>query len=119
VPSPNPSAQFQEGAQDALWGGEEVQGSVVACDLYNAAAFIGVPDEDIVNVFAKELLPAVVDGFKGAHVVDSWVGKYPGGVSHFSPGSLEKRPLMQGDAKAPGIKFGERDESFGALVRPR
>ena len=37
--------------------------------------------------------------FANAKVVDSWVGKYPGTVSWFSPGSYQKRPPSEGAGK--------------------
>jgi len=90
--------QFQEGNGDALWNGEE-QGSVVACDFYNAGSLIHLDDEDIVGILMKELLPSAVPKFANAKVVDSWVGKYPGTVSWFSPGSYQKRPPSEGAGK--------------------
>ena len=83
--------QLQENNKD-LWGGEEPQGSVVACDFYNAGALMSLPDEDIVKTLMEDLLPSAVPAFANAKVVDSWVGKYFGTVSWFSPGSYVKRP---------------------------
>lgn len=56
--------QLQENASE-LWGEQIKQledqgqpyGSVVACDFYNAGALISLPDEDIIKVITKELLP--------------------------------------------------------------
>lgn len=97
--------QFQKDAEEELWGGEEVQGSVLACDFYNAGALISLSDEKLVDILMKDLLPEAVPEFRDAKVVDSWVGKYPGAVSYFSPGSFDRRPPMQGDSAVPQIKF--------------
>ena len=86
------------GSNDALthlWGGEEPQGSVVACDFYNAEGLIPLSDDDIVSMLMDELLPAAVPEFAGVKVVDSFVARYPGAVSWFSPGSFDKRPPLQ------------------------
>jgi uncharacterized protein with NAD-binding domain and iron-sulfur cluster len=97
--------QLQSESMSALWGGEEVQGSVVACDFYNAGALLGLADEDLVDLLIKDLLPDAVPGFGRAKVVDSWVGRYPGAVSWFSPGSFDKRPPLQGQEKVlPTVK---------------
>merc|ERR1712232_1140564 len=48
--------QFQEGHQEDLWGGEEPQGSVLACDFYNAGALLSLSDEKITEILMKELL---------------------------------------------------------------
>ena len=72
------------------------RGSVVAADFYNAGALLSLPDEELVRVLAEELLPAAVPAFAQAKVVDSWVGKFPGAVSWFSPGSYTARPPLHG-----------------------
>lgn len=97
--------QFQKDAQEDLWGGEEVQGSVLACDFYNAGSLMSVSDDQLIDILMKDLLPEAVPEFRDAKVVDSWVGKYPGAVSYFSPGSFDRRPPMQGDPAVPRIKF--------------
>eukprot|EP00977_Amphora_coffeiformis_P014413 scaffold4027_cov144-Amphora_coffeaeformis.AAC.1 len=97
--------QLQKDSLPELWGGEEPQGSVVACDFYNAGALLGLPDEDIVDILMKDLLPDAVPGFAKAKVVDSWVGRYPGTVSWFAPGTFSKRPPLQGEeAILPTVK---------------
>ena len=88
--------QLQSENQEELWGGEEPQGSVVACDFYNAGSLLPLPDEDIVDTLMKDLLPSAVPAFGRAKVVDSWVGRYPGTVSWFAPGTFYKRPAMEG-----------------------
>jgi len=97
--------QFQEDHQEDLWGGETPQGSVLACDFYNAGALLSLSDEKITEILMKELLPEAVPEFAEANLVDSWVGKFPGSVSFFSPGSFNRRPPMQGDPGVPTIKF--------------
>jgi len=64
--------------QEALWGGAEPQGSVVACDFYNAGALLALPDEELVRLLCKELLPSAVPAFGSAGVVDSHVMRFPG-----------------------------------------
>uniref|UniRef100_A0A7S4AGI9 Amine oxidase domain-containing protein n=1 Tax=Pseudo-nitzschia australis TaxID=44445 RepID=A0A7S4AGI9_9STRA len=97
--------QFQAENEEALWAGETPQGSVLACDFYNAGALLSLSDEQITEILMKELLPEAVPDFAYANVVDSWVGKFPGSVSFFSPGSFDRRPPMQGDPAVPTIKF--------------
>jgi len=46
-----------QGNTEELWGGEEVQGSVVACDFYNAGAVMSLSDDDIIKTLTEELLP--------------------------------------------------------------
>lgn len=88
--------QFQEESLSELWGLEKnnndetettTLGSVVACDFYNAGSLLSMSDEDIVRILTDELLPSAVPKFADAKLVDSWVGKYAGVVSWFSPGS--------------------------------
>ncbi|CAJ1953644.1 unnamed protein product [Cylindrotheca closterium] len=97
--------QFQKDAEESLWGGDEVQGSVLACDFYNAGSLMSLSEDRIIDILMKDLLPEAVPEFRNAKVVDSWVGKYPGAVSYFSPGSFDRRPPMQGDPDVPQIKF--------------
>jgi len=78
-----------------LWGKDEVQGSVVACDFYNAGALCPLSDSDIVALLMEELLPSAVPEFRKAVVVDSFVARYPSAVSWFSPGSFSSRPPLQ------------------------
>lgn len=119
--------QLQENNSD-LWGGEEPQGSVVACDFYNAGALMTVTDEDIVKTLMEDLLPSAVPAFADAKVVDSWVGKYAGTVSWFSPGSYVKRPPLQGagpdvlpNIKCAGdwVRMGDREHGAKGLCQER
>ena len=52
--------------QAALWGGAKPQGSVLACDFYNASALLGLSDEDVVQLLMRELLPTAIPGVCGA-----------------------------------------------------
>jgi uncharacterized protein with NAD-binding domain and iron-sulfur cluster len=97
--------QLQSDNQKELWGGEEPQGSVIACDFYNAGALMSLSDEKIIEILMKDLLPEAEPQFAFAGVKDSWVGKFPGSVSFFSPGSFTRRPPLQGDPNVPQIKF--------------
>merc|ERR1719243_500108 len=73
-----------QGNTEELWGGEAPQGSVVACDFYNAGALLPLSNEAIVDLLTKELLPSAVGAFGGAAVVDAHVQRFPGAVSWFS-----------------------------------
>lgn len=81
--------------QEALWGGEEPQGSVIACDFYNAGAIASMSNADIVELLMRELLPAAVPAFAQAEVVDSHVVRGMGAVTWFSPGSYRLRPPLE------------------------
>jgi uncharacterized protein with NAD-binding domain and iron-sulfur cluster len=120
--------QLQADAQQELWGKDEVEGSVVACDFYNAGALMTLPDEELVRILMEELLPAAVPAFSDAVVVDSWVGKYAGAVSWFSPGSYTKRPPLQGagretlaNLKCAGdwVRMGDREHGAKGLCQER
>ena len=39
-----------QGSNSVLWGGDEPQGSVVACDFYNSGGLMPLADEDIVSL---------------------------------------------------------------------
>lgn len=131
--------QLQENSPD-LWGaaaadvldedGEVVdstRGSVVACDFYNAGGLMSLSDEDIIKTLTDELLPSAVPRFADAKVIDSWVGKYPGVVSWFSPGSYTKRPPLEGAGDAlPNVKcagdwvrMGDREHGAKGLCQER
>ena len=97
--------QLQKDSEEALWGDDTPQGSVLACDFYNAGALMSLSDDKIVEILMKDLLPEAVPEFAFAEVKDSWVGKFPGSVSFFSPGSFTRRPPLQGDPDVPQIKF--------------
>ena len=115
----------REGAEPSA---EAERGSVVSADFYNAGGLLSLPDEDIVRLLAEELLPAAVPAFGDAKVVDSWVGKYPGAVSWFSPGSYAARPPLQGagsgalpNVKCAGdwVRMGDREHGAKGLCQER
>ena len=122
--------QLQEDSPE-LWGDddcEEKKGSVVACDFYNAGGLMSLSDEDLVKILMDELLPSAVTKFADANLVDSWVGKYPGVVSWFSPGSFDKRPPLEGagndvlpNIKCAGdwVRMGEREHGAKGLCQER
>ena len=119
--------QFQGNNPD-LWGGETPQGSVVACDFYNAGALMSLPEEELVRILIEELLPSAVPKFADTKVVDSWVGKYPGTVSWFSPGSYNKRPPLEGagpnvlpNIKCAGdwVRMGDMEHGAKGLCQER
>ena len=116
--------QLQREDEALLWAGETPQGSVVACDVYDAGAVSALSDDDIINLFAKELLPAAVPAFEGANVVDAHVQRYPGAVSFFSPGSYDKRPPLQTSVPnvltaGDWVGMGEREHGSKGLCQER
>ena len=119
--------QLQEGNEKELWGQDEPQGSVVACDFYNAGALLPLSDDDIVSTLMDDLLPAAVSEFGNARVVDSWVGRYPGTVSWFAPGTFTKRPSLEGAPEALSnlvcagdwVRMGKREHGAKGLCQER
>lgn len=93
-----------DGDFSKLWGNSSPLGSVVACDFYNAGALIPLSDADLIKIISNELLPAAVPAFGVAQVVDSWIGRYPGTVSWFAPGTFSKRPSLQGSPNIINLK---------------
>lgn len=127
--------QLQEN-NPLLWGGEGAskdeivknQGSVVACDFYNAGSLLSLSDEDLLKVLTEDLLPSAVPQFADANVVDSWIGKYPGAVTWFSPGSFKLRPPLEGagndvlpNVKCAGdwVRMGEKEHGAKGLCQER
>uniref|UniRef100_A0A7S0IUY5 Amine oxidase domain-containing protein n=1 Tax=Calcidiscus leptoporus TaxID=127549 RepID=A0A7S0IUY5_9EUKA len=107
-----------------LWGGAQPQGSVVACDFYNAGAILPLPDEDIVALLMQQLLPCAVPGFGEAAVVDSYVQKYPQAVTWFSPGSFTSRPPLQTSVPnlvcaGDWVRMGAREHGAKGLCQER
>jgi len=124
----NPPELWGEDGEDDTDEKKAARGSVVACDFYNAGALLSLSDEDIVNILTKELLPSAVPKFADAKVVDSWVGKYAGTVSWFSPGSYVSRPPLEGagtgvlpNVKCAGdwVRMGEREHGAKGLCQER
>jgi uncharacterized protein with NAD-binding domain and iron-sulfur cluster len=117
--------QLQSENLPGLWGSNEPQGSVVACDFYNAGALLHLPDEDIVRILMESLLPSAVPAFADAQVVDSWVGRFPGTVTWFAPGTFSKRPTLNvpqvSNLKCAGdwVRMGEREHGAKGLCQER
>ena len=116
--------QLQDDEPELLWGGDSPQGSVVACDFYNAGALLPLSEEDIVSLLMDELLPAAVPEFRSAKVVDSHVARYPGAVTWFSPGSYAKRPPLQTSISnlvcaGDWVRMGEREHGAKGLCQER
>jgi len=126
--------QLQDESLAELWGMEKGDadeaslGSVVACDFYNSGGLMSLQDDDIVKILTEELLPSAVPKFADAKLVDSWVGKYSGVVSWFSPGSYARRPPLEGagngvlpNIKCAGdwVKMGEREHGAKGLCQER
>jgi len=116
--------QLQDEDPQLLWGDETPQGSVVACDFYNAGGLIPLSDDDIVEILMKELLPAAVPEFRRAVVVDSFVQRYPGAVTWFSPGSFKNRPPLQTSVRnlvcaGDWVRMGEREHGAKGLCQER
>ncbi len=109
--------QLQMDTQQELWGADPVQGSVVACDFYNATAIAELNDQEIVDCLMQELLPMVQPDFRSAQVVDQEVRHFPGSVSLFSPGSFKQRPPLETSMNSivcagDWVRMGDRE--FGA-----
>lgn len=116
--------QLQKNHEVELWGGEEPQGSVLACDFYNGGAVACLSDEDIVALLLEELLPAAVPGFEGVKAVDAHVVRCPGAVTWFSPGSFESRPPLEtsvGNVVCAGdwVRMGDREHGSKGLCQER
>ena len=116
--------QLQNDDPQLLWGDDEVQGSVLACDFYNAGGLLPLSDEEIVRTLMKDLLPSAVPAFQHTEVVDSFVARYPGAVTWFSPGSYAKRPPLQTSVRnlvcaGDWVKMGEREHGAKGLCQER
>jgi len=107
-----------------LWGEAQPQGSVVACDFYNAGAILPLPDEAIVDLLMQQLLPCAVPAFREAIVVDSFVQKYPQAVTWFSPGSFRSRPPIETSVPnlvcaGDWVRMGKREHGAKGLCQER
>lgn len=110
--------------QFALWGGEEPQGSVLACDFYNAGAIMSMDDKAIVELLMETLLPKAVPEFAQAKVVDSFVSRHAGAVTWFSPGSYASRPPLQTSLSnvvcaGDWVRMGDREHGAKGLCQER
>ena len=116
--------QLQSETEQALWGDQPVQGSVIASDFYNASAIAELSDQEIVDCLLQDLLPMAQPGFRGAAVVDQEVRRYPRSVSLFSPGSFSQRPPLE-TSLAPlvcagdWVRMGEREHGAKGLCQER
>lgn len=104
------------------------RGSVLACDFYNSGALMGLSEAQLCALLLDELLPAAVPAFAGARAVDAWVGKFPGAVSWFKPGSYATRPMLHGAGRArlpnvkcagDWVKLGAREHGAKGLCQER
>jgi uncharacterized protein with NAD-binding domain and iron-sulfur cluster len=116
--------QLQKDAQQALWGDEQPQGSVVASDFYNATAIAAMSDQEIINRLTRDLLPITHPEFTNARVVDCEVRRYPGSVSLFSPGSFRKRPPLQTSVESivcagDWVRMGDKEHGAKGLCQER
>lgn len=117
--------QLQKDNQAELWGAENAsQGSVVACDFYNAGGLMHLSEDELVRLLTQDLLPAAVPAFAQARTVDSWVGKYPTAVSWFAPGSFSRRPTLDTpivNLKCAGdwVRLGDREHGAKGLCQER
>ena len=116
--------QLHRDAQQALWGDEQPQGSVVASDFYNASAIAAMSDQEIIDLLTRELLPIAHLEFTNARVVDSEVRRYPGSVSLFSPGSFRKRPPLETSVESivcagDWVRMGDKEHGAKGLCQER
>eukprot|EP00316_Scyphosphaera_apsteinii_P000760 CAMPEP_0119319692 /NCGR_PEP_ID=MMETSP1333-20130426/50067_1 /TAXON_ID=418940 /ORGANISM="Scyphosphaera apsteinii, Strain RCC1455" /LENGTH=561 /DNA_ID=CAMNT_0007326165 /DNA_START=101 /DNA_END=1783 /DNA_ORIENTATION=+ len=116
--------QLQDDEPELLWGGENPQGSVLACDFYNAGALLAMSDADLVSLLMDELLPAAVPAFAQTKVVDSHVARYPGAVTWFGPGSFSRRPPLQTSISnlvcaGDWVRMGKREHGAKGLCQER
>jgi len=116
--------QLHKNAQQALWGDEQPQGSVVASDFYNASAIAAMSDQEIIERLTRDLLPIAHPEFTNARVVDSEVRRYPGSVSLFSPGSFRKRPPLETSVPSivcagDWVRMGDKEHGAKGLCQER
>ena len=116
--------QLHKDAQQALWGDEQPNGSVVASDFYNASAIAALSDQEIIDQLTRDLLPIAHPEFSMARVVDSEVRRYPGSVSLFSPGSFRKRPPLETSVESivcagDWVRMGDREHGAKGLCQER
>ena len=76
----------------------------------------------------SSIIHSTVPRFADAQAVDYWVGKYPGTVSWFSPGSYTVRPPLEGagddilpNVKCAGdwVRMGEKEHGAKGLCQER
>jgi len=116
--------QLHKDAQQALWGEEQPQGSVVASDFYNASAIAAMSDQEIIDRLTHDLLPIAHPEFSHARVIDSEVRRYPGSVSLLSPGSFRIRPPLETSVASivcagDWVRMGDREHGAKGLCQER
>ena len=116
--------QLQHEMEQALWGDQPVQGSVIASDFYNASAIAELSDQEVVDCLMQDLLPMAQPAFHGAVVVDYEVRRYPRSVSLFSPGSFSQRPPLETSLASvvcagDWVRMGEREHGAKGLCQER
>ena len=116
--------QLQQDSLKELWGGLTPQGSVIASDFYNASALAQRSDQELVELLMQQLLPVAHPGFSTASVLDVEVRRYPGSVSHFSPGSFSKRPPLESAVDSivcagDWVRMGDREHGAKGLCQER
>ena len=116
--------QLQKDWEQALWGDQQPQGSVIACDFYNASSIAVMSDQEIIDRLMHDLLPVAHPEFRDAKVVDCEVRRYPGSVSHFSPGSFRKRPPLETSVETivcagDWVLMGDREHGAKGLCQER
>ena len=116
--------QLQTKAEQALWGDNTPQGSVLACDFYNAAMIASLDDQAIIQLLMNQLLPIADRRFGKAEVLDHEVRRYPQCVSLFSPGSFEKRPPLETSVDSivcagDWVRMGDREHGAKGLCQER
>jgi uncharacterized protein with NAD-binding domain and iron-sulfur cluster len=114
--------QLQKDWERALWGDDQPQGSVIASDFYNASAIAVMNDQEIIDQLMHTLLPIAHPEFKNAKAVDTEVRRYPGSVSHFSPGSFKKRPPLETSVErivcaGDWVRMGDREHGAKGLCQ--
>ena len=116
--------QLQRKAEQALWGGDEPQGSVIASDFYNASNIALMEDQAIIDLLTQQLLPITDLRFKDAAVLDAEIRRYPDGVSLFSPGSFKQRPPLETSVASivcagDWVRMGAREHGAKGLCQER
>ena len=72
--------------------GEDV--TAISSDFYGSTALLPFSDEEIVDI-ALDSITKCDRAFKDAKLVDTAVLRFPGAVTHFSPGSHKNRPSQR------------------------
>jgi uncharacterized protein with NAD-binding domain and iron-sulfur cluster len=97
---------------------------VIASDFYNASVIAEMNDQEIIDRLMNDLLPIAHPEFRNAKVVDCEVRRYPGSVSHFSPGSFSKRPPLETSVETivcagDWVRMGDKEHGAKGLCQER